>query len=497
MKPLFLGIDIGTGGTKTVLSDLDGNIVTESFYESALYRPDRDTVYEEPEEIFRSVLNGIMTCLERAGAAKEQIAAIGIDAQMAGVMGIDNDFEAVTPLDSWLDTRCAPYTEQIRLRAGDDAILSSGGQIIHSHASKILWWKEEQPDAYRKIRKFVQPNAYVAGKLCGLCADDAFMDYTFLHFNCFSDNQALGFNKALLKEFGIEEDKMPRIVSPQEVVGTVSPEFATVLGLGDNVKVIAGCGDTAASSLGAGVTRKGLAYDVAGTASVFACCTDQFKPDVQNKTLLFSRSVCEGLFLPLSYISGGGMCLSWFSALTGKDFKTLDSLVAQKKPGAEGVTFIPHFSGRTFPLDDRVNGAFLGLTQNADDGILFRAILESVAYEYKSYLSILKQSGALTALSTVIGVGGGAKSPVFSQIKADVLGAEYRTLAFADTAPAAMALLAAKATGYTQKSLDELFRPQAANVCTPDPANSSAYEPFADRYISLLNRFGDYMEGTI
>ena len=192
------------------------------------------------------------------------------------------------------------------------------------------------------------------------------------------------------------------------------------------------------------------------------------------------------------------MCLSWFSGLVGKDFKTLDRLAEEKAPGAGGMTFIPHFSGRTFPLDDRVSGAFLGLNQNADNGILFRAILESIAYEYKSYLSILKQSGALSSLSAVIGVGGGAKSRVFSQIKADVLGSDYKVLAFSDTAPAAMALLAAKATGYTQKSFDELFCPKETVTYKPDPVNTAVYEPFAARYTSLLNRFGDYiMEGTI
>ncbi|MBQ7726264.1 MAG: hypothetical protein IJT66_03880 [Clostridia bacterium] len=496
MEPLFLGIDIGTGGTKAVLSDANGTLLAEAFCASTLYRPDRETVYEEPEEIFRSVMTAIQKCVQLSGTPKERIAAIGMDSQMAGIMGIDEHFGAVTPLDSWLDTRCAPYTEKIRLGAGDEAIRSSGGQMIHSHASKILWWKHEQPATYRKIKKFVQPNAYVAGRLCGLSAADAFMDYTFLHFNCFSDNLALGFNPSLLREFGVEEEKMPRIVSPQTVVGTVLPTFATACGLPDGVRVIAGCGDTAASSLGAGVTRKGLAYDVAGTASVFACCTDQFKPDVQNKTLLFSRSVCDGLYLPLSYISGGGLCLSWFSKLAKKDLKTLDSLAAQKTPGADGVTFIPHFSGRTFPLDDRINGAFLGLTQHADDGVLFRAILESIAYEYKSYLSILKQSGALTALTTVIGVGGGAKSSVFSQIKADVLGTDYHTLAFADTAPAAMALLAAKATGFTDKSFDELFAPQTKTVCTADEAKTAVYTPLATQYRSLLNRFGDFLKGT-
>ena len=115
------------------------------------------------------------------------------------------------------------------------------------------------------------PNGFVAGKLCGLKANEAFMDYTFLHFNSFSDNRRLCFNEKLLALFKVDKDKLPRIVSPEEVVGTVTREYAQKCGLPNGVKVIAGCGDTAASSLGAGITRAGLAYDVAGTASVFDC----------------------------------------------------------------------------------------------------------------------------------------------------------------------------------------------------------------------------------
>ena len=137
------------------------------------------------------------------------------------------------------------------------------------------------------------PNGYIAGRLCGLKAEDAFMDYTFLHFNSFSDNPGGGFNEELLRMFSVEPDKLPRVVSPTTVVGQVTDEYAAACGLPRGVKVAAGCGDTAASSLGAGITRPGIAYDVAGTASVFACATDRFAPDTVHKTILFARSVIE------------------------------------------------------------------------------------------------------------------------------------------------------------------------------------------------------------
>ncbi|MBR4761926.1 MAG: hypothetical protein IK086_04760 [Clostridia bacterium] len=491
--PLFIGIDIGTQGTKTVLCDIKGKVFDEEFCPSNLIRPDSQTVYEQPQEILDSVIKTVRAITERQTKASESIAAICLDAQMAGIMAVDKDFNAVTPLDSWLDSRCRNYTAIIKEQAGDAAIMSSGGQIIHSHASKILWWKNEHPDTYKKICKFIQPNGYVAGKLCGIKAQDAFMDYTFLHFNVFSDNANLRFNKALLSEFGVDEDKMPGIVSPEYTVGEVTPEFARAMGLPGGVKVVAGCGDTAASSLGAGITKAGLAYDVAGTASVFACCTDKFAPDTENRTLLFGRSVCEGLFLPLSYISGGGLCLKWFSDITGKSLKELDG--DAEKTDTNETVFIPHFSGRTLPLDDGVSGAFLGLNAAADKGIMFRSILESIAFEYKSYLDILMRSGAIGKLDCVYGVGGGAKSAVFSQIKADVLGARYMSLANADSAPAAMALLGAKATGYLGGDFGEIFG--AANnggkIYDCNQEANARYIPKAERYLKLLDGYSNYI----
>ena len=493
---MFIGIDIGTQGTKAVLTDRCGNIRAEAFCDSVLYRPDNITVYEEPENIFNSVIAVIKQIMEKSKADKDDVKSICIDSQMAGIMGIDENFEPAIVLDSWLDSRCSEYTNLIKKEVGNEAILSSGGQIIHSAGSKILWWKNEKPEAYQNVKKFVQPNGFVAGKLCGLNSDDAFMDYTFLHFNCFSDNLNKCFNKNLLKEFSIDDGKMPLIVDPKSIVGTVIPCFAEKCGLGDNVKVLAGCGDTAASSLGAGITTEGQAYDVAGTASVFACCTKEFAPDVKNHTILYSRSVCDDLFLPLSYISGGGLTLSWFSDLVQNGLKELDILADNVPIGSNDIIFIPHFSGRTFPLDNNVTGAFLGLGATSNKGSMYRSILESIAFEYKYYLDILKSSGAIDDINVVYGVGGGAKSSIFSKIKADVLGCKYVSLSNADSAPVAMALLGAKVLGYRNETLQEIFKNESEQntVHMSDNTANKLYEEHSNRYIRLVNNYGDYFK---
>lgn len=492
--PLFLGIDIGTQGSKTVLYDLNKNIIAEDFAHSNVIYSSDNSISENPNYIFDGIINSIKKITSTPCVNGKNIVALGIDCQMAGIMAIDKDFNAIGNLDSWLDTRCKKYTELIHKQVGNEAIKSSGGQIIHSHASKILFCKNQHPERYEIISKFIQPNAYVAGKLCEMRAEDAFMDYTFLHFNCFSDNLNKCFNKSLLNEFKICQDKLPKIVNPISIIGRISKKYADLLGLSDDVKVIAGCGDTAASSLGAGITEKGLAYDVAGSASVFACCTDKFTPDVKEKTLLYSRSVIEGLYLPLSYVSGGGLCLKWYSNHTNTPLPELDNL-SKNSTNNNNLYFIPHFNGRTFPLDDNLTGAFLGISQTTKKGDMFKAIMESIAFEYKNYFNILRNSDAIENLTAIHGVGGGSKSNIFAQVKANVLQAKYIPIKNADTAPLAVAMLSAKATGYTSKDFSKLFDKQEVSnqtAITPELNNALYYETKQKNYTTLINNFSKY-----
>ena len=181
---------------------------------------------------------------------------------------------------------------------------------------------------------------YAAGKLCGLKAENAWIDYTHLHFSGFADSQKKQWEEGLLAEFGIEKGKMPEIVSPWKVVGTLTEQAAKACGLTPQTRVVAGCGDSAASALGAGIVEKDMIYDVAGTASVFSCSTDRFTPDMESKTLLFSRSVIDGLYTPLAYIGGGGLCLKWFLEQNGKDYEYWNEQAERLEAGCPDISKI-------------------------------------------------------------------------------------------------------------------------------------------------------------
>ena len=266
---------------------------------------------------------------------------------------------------------------------------------------------------------------------------------------------------------------MPAIRRPAERIGTLTKEMAAACGLPAGIPVAAGCGDSAASALGAGVLRPGEMYDVAGTASIFSCVTDRYAPDLRHKTLLFTRSAADGLWNALAYISGGGMCLHWYRKLSALTYKELDEAAAGAAPGCGGLLFLPHFAGRTCPSVPEVRGTWLGLGWEHGTGTLFRSILESVAYEYRLYLDILRESNPALRPDTVTGAGGGSHSAVFNQIKADVLGLPYRPLTGGDTATSGAAILAGCAAGAYASPQEA-----AAAIRSPGPARlpETAYE---------------------
>ncbi len=176
MQPTnLLGIDIGTQGTKAVLFDRRGRTLAAAFRKSRLHRPAPGVVEEDPEYQFKSVCQCIKSCVSQAGVAAATVAAVGIDGQMAGILGIDADGRHVTPYDSWLDTRCSNYIVQMQQRAGEEIICRTGGPASFNHGPKILWWRQERPQTYEQIAAFVQPGGYAAMRLCAMDATAAFI----------------------------------------------------------------------------------------------------------------------------------------------------------------------------------------------------------------------------------------------------------------------------------------------------------------------------------
>ena len=212
MKDHVIGIDIGTTGTKAGIYDRAGRLVGEAFEESVLRYPRPGEVEQDPEEIFGSALRTVKAAMVRAGLAPGRIAALALDGEMAGIMAIDADWRPVTHYDSWLDTRCAPWLDRLRPHE-EDIIRTSGMALAFNHAPKILYWKD-RPETWDRIASFIQPAAYVAGRLAGLRGRDALVDRTYLVFSGFGSGEKAVWNEELLARFGLTTEKLPRIVEP-------------------------------------------------------------------------------------------------------------------------------------------------------------------------------------------------------------------------------------------------------------------------------------------
>ncbi|MDG0793912.1 FGGY family carbohydrate kinase [Cohnella ginsengisoli] len=484
-----VAVDLGTQGTKAALVTADGKLLGSAFVPSNLNRPAPGQVEQDPDEMFGSVVAAIRSAVDRSGVPPGRVAAIGIGGQMAGVLGIDENWHAVTPYDSWLDSRCEAAMPLIR-DWGEEAFIGiTGSPVTYAHGPKILWWRRERLEVYGAIAKFLVPSAYVAGRLAGLRAKDAYIDHTHLHFTGFADVRRMSWSDELLRAFGIDGDKMPTIVRPWDIVGGLTDTYAAMAGLLPGTPIAAGLGDTAAATLGAGIARPGLLFDVAGTASVLSCCTAEYRPDTEGKTLIYARSALPDLWTPLAYINGGGQCLAWYKRLTGLDYDELNALAEAVDPGCGGLTFIPHFGGRVCPNTPALRGSWSGLAWSHERGALFRAILESVAYEYKHYLGTLGRLVGQAAYEAVHVAGGGARSALFNRIKADALGIPYRPLQAEDTALMGAALVAGHGVG--------LF-PDPAASAERFAAPGEAIQPDADRhrqYAAAASRYRRTVDG--
>lgn len=511
----LIGVDLGTSATKAGLYTAAGEEVALASVEVPIANPSPGVVDQDPADFYTTAGRAVGRLFRDSGVDPRAVAAIAFDSQMAGIGTIDDRFRPASRFDSWLDMRCQPQIERIRASFGPLVTRLTGCAPTCDHGPKMLWWKEEQPAVYGRIAKFVVPTCYVAGRLGGLAAESAFIDHTFIHFSGVSDAEKGAWSDELIGLLGLDRTKLPRIVAPWEVVGEAADDGARDFGLAPGTPIAAGCGDTAACALGAGIVRPGMLFDTAGTASVLAGCTDRYVADERNGALLTMRSVVPGIWHPLAYIAGGGMALRWFrdqfwsvdqgrprsagslsagggESATGSD-RLYDEMIKRAsriEPGAEGLYFSPHLGGRICPASPEMRGAWIGFTWKHTEAHFFRAILESVAFEYAYYVRILQELFPELAMIEARVAGGGAKSAVWNQIKANVLGVPYRRLGREELGAWGAALVAGKAAGLFD-DLAEAAAERAVTRGAPLEVEREAhalYSPLVESYVRLQER---------
>ncbi len=499
-KKYLIGVDLGTSSTKAALYQIDGKLISASSAEVPIYYPRPGVVEQENEDFYTTAARTVKKCIADSGIEPQSIAAIAFDSQMAGVGLVGEDYQPVARFDSWLDMRCQPYIEHMDKQAGERITQLTGCPPTCDHGPKMLWWKDEEPEVYRRTAKFLMPGAYVAGRIAGLKAHQAFIDHTYIHFSGFSDGQRGAWSDELCTRFGLDQDKLPRIVDPATVIGEVREGAAREFGLAPGTLIATGAGDTAANALGAGIVHPGMLFDVAGTAAVLAGCTDKFVADTTNRALITMRSVIPGLWNPLAYIGGGGIALRWFRdqfynrsrgetlPLSDEDLYPLMIAQAGKIPaGSDGLFFSPHLGGRICPSSPEMRGAWMGVSWSHTQAHFARSILESIAYEYAYYLKILKQALPELVLVEARVVGGGARSEAWNQIKADVLNVPYQRLQGNEFGAWGAAMIAGKAAGLI---IDLATHAEQTALLKGKPFNPSeqahqVYLPLIEKYIKM------------
>lgn len=481
-----LGIDLGTSAVKAGIFTLDGIQHAEGTCAIELRRLGQGHIEQDLDDFYDAFVTATREALATSTFDASRIRAVAVAGQMAGVGIVDADHRPLAPFDSWLDSRCGSVVQDIAARFGDRIAATAGCAPTLSIGPKMVWWLRNEPDVCARAASFVTAAGYVAGRAAGLSGEQAFIDPSHLHFTSVADVGTAAWDEDLAEAVGIPLHLLPKIIESTDIVGELSPEAADDLGLAVGLPVAAGCGDTAAGALGADVTDPGQAFDVAGTAAVLGACMPSFAPDAGAGVLMTMRSALEGRWYSLAYVGDAGQLIEWACrALLGHhtvDRSAFDHLAreaAAVAPGSDGILVFPHFSGRIAPVAPDTRGAVIGLTPSHGSAHLARAALEAIAFEYRGYADNANNLAGVQAVRSVTGIGGGSRSDVWNQIKADVLGVPYHPVDGVESGTRGAAIIAIVALGHALPNLpSEAF----GRTADPDPATREAYDAAYERY---------------
>ncbi len=494
----FIGIDIGSSFTKSSVIDTDGVVLADAKRDTHPAQPRAGVAEYDGPTLLRAVYESVAELMQKSGIRPEAVAAVCVDGMISGTMGIDDAGDATTPYTTTLDQRFTPHLNRV-LDRFHDSIRELTGSGQPTIAPKMLWIREEFPDVYHRTAKFVTISGYLLGKIAGLAAQDAFVDTTYLWATGLADAQNYIWSDDLCRMMDLPADKLPRIVRSFDIIGGVESEAAAVTGLRQGTPIVAGAGDQSAGFVAAGVIKANRMASNSGTYPVLAICTDQFRPDMQNRMSEVIPSVIPGLWNPTSYIIGGGLSHHWFQETfahademegqaQGKSvYEILDERAAALSPGSEKLFFLPHLGGRACPLNTDLKGAWFGFTWTHRREHFYRAILESIAYDQFLQLQAFRSSNPNLQVEEITAYGGGAKSALWNQIRADVMGLPLALLGREDLAPIGNAILAGYALGIydDMAATAERFVTRTARV-EPDFAQHEQYRPLAGFYARLL-----------
>ena len=496
----LIAIDAGVSFVKVGIYDEEGGRKAGAVRSAPSAQPAPGVFIQDPDELYDLARDALREAVTESGVGKTSVAAIAVSGAMGGAMGVDRHWRPVTEWSIVSDTRFLPHAVAMQ-EAAHQSILSLSGTNLPVLGAKMLWWKERYPEAYAEAAKFVVIGGYIGAKLGGIGIDNAFIDRTYLNFTGIADLGRGAWSEELCGRFGIDTERLPRIVASNAVIGRLTHETAIECGLQAGTPIVAGAGDKPAGTLGAGLVSPGLVIDESASFGALSLCTNRYVPDTAHRTLENLPSPVPGLFLPSVFLNGSGLTHAWFADTFGAEekreaaeaggsaFDLLAAKAAGVPPGSEGLISIGLLGGRSYPSDPAVRGMWLGQSWFHRKEHFYRALLEGIAYEYASVLAVMKENYPELPLTEVRVIGGGARSDLWNQIKADVMGIRYVRLARDDYAMLGSILLAGSAVGIFGDPAREAPRfAVKGRAFEPDARRTAHYARYVEIYRGLFDR---------
>lgn len=467
---LYVGIDLGTSAVKLLLMNEKGEIQKIVSKEYPLYFPHPGWSEQRPEDWYTQTMEGLKELLLEAD--KSQVAGISFGGQMHGLVILDENDQVIRPAILWNDGRTFEECDYLNNEIGKETLSKYTANISFTGftAPKILWVKNKEPENFARIAKIMLPKDYIAYKLTGVHCTDVSDASGMLLF----DVKNRCWSKEMCEICGVKEEQLAKIYESYESVGTVLPEIAKELGISENVKVAAGAGDNAAAAVGTGTVGDGMCNISLGTSGTVFISSKKFGVDKFNALHSFAHA--DGSYHLMGCMLSAASCNKWWmdEIIGTKDYAKEQEAI--DKLGENKVFFLPYLMGERSPHNNpNARGTFIGMTMDTTRADMTQAVLEGVAFALRDSFEVAKELGIKIERTKIC--GGGAKSPLWKKIIANVLNIKVDVLESEEGPSMGGAMLAAVACGE-YASVEEIAGKLVKVVDTvePDAALAEKYE---------------------
>ena len=498
MEKYYLGFDAGTQSVKAAVYDSNMQCVTEHSTPTVLRYPHPGWVEMDADQYVEAAVTSIAACtkeMREKGLSPKNIRAIFGDGVILGIVGVDEDGNAITPYINYLDSRTQADAEELAALGLDIWAKETGNPLPNCMFPALFarWFLRNNEEFQKRGKKFLHNAPYILSHLAGCKAKDAFIDWgTMSGWGLGYKVEKKEWSDEQLEILGLSKEYLPRIVKPWDIIGHLAEEYAEKTGLPVGIPICAGAGDTMQSMIGCGVTAVNRAADVAGTCAMFCIAVDGIKPELSRPgtDLIFNSGTLENTYFYWGFIRTGGLALRWYrdnvcnEAGNGAYFDELNEKAQNVPCGSKGVLFLPYLTGG-FGETSNASACFLNMTMDTDQGVQWRAVLEAIGYDYMSVTDIYKKAGVPLEFMTI--TEGGSNSEVWNQIKADMLGCKSATLENAQGAVLTDAVIAAYAVGDLEDP-SQVFEKtrKIKKIYEPDPIRTKYYRSIYEQQRKLI-----------